>query len=169
MMLVALPEFLTTIAEPWARYYGHSKIAATIVTFAHVAPLVVGGGAAITLDRTSIRMLYSTDDARADHLRDLTAAHRLVLPALGLSLLSGLALLAADLETFWGSWIYWLKMALVALLVLNGGVMTRIESALRGPSADPHLHWRQLRFVAIASLTLWLAVTLAGVALRETA
>src|SRR4051812_13292559 len=161
-MLAAVPEALVALAAPWAHLYGHSKVAATAVTFAHVAPLVIGGGAAVTLDRATIRLRNATLDERRIHLRDLAAAHRLVLPALAISLVSGVALLAADLETFWGSWIFWIKMALVALLVLNGAAMTRIEGALHRETPDHELRWRRLHLVAIASLTLWLAVTLAG-------
>jgi hypothetical protein len=168
-MLVAVPEVFVALAAPWAHFYGHSRVAATVVAFAHVAPLVIGGGAAITLDRATIGLRHATLDERQVHLRDMAAAHRLVIPALAISFLSGLALLAADLETFWGSWVYWLKMALVLLLVANGGAMTRLETALRGETPDHEPHWRRLHLVAIASLALWLAVTFAGVALRETA
>jgi uncharacterized membrane protein len=168
-MLVAPPEVLVAIAAPWAHLYSHSRAAATVVTFAHVAPLVVGGGAAITLDRATIRLRRATPDERLTHLADLAAAHRLVVPALALSVLSGIALLAADLETFWDSWLYWLKMALVVLLLVNGGVMTRLERALRGDATDHDFHWRRLHRVAIASVILWLAVTFVGIALRETA
>jgi uncharacterized membrane protein len=168
-MLVAVPEVLVALAAPWARFYGHSQLASTLVTYAHVAPLVIGGGAAITLDRATIRVRHAGAEVRATHLRELAVAHRLVLSGLAVSFLSGVALLAADLETFWGSWIFWLKMALVALLVINGGVMTRHERALRDGPPDHERHWRRLHLVAIASLTLWLLVALLGVALRETA
>jgi hypothetical protein len=168
-MLVALPDVLVSAAAPWAHFYGHSKVASTVVTFAHVAPLVIGGGAAVTLDRATMRMHRATDAMRESHLDELAGAHRLVLPALALSVVSGIALLAADLETFWGSWVYWLKMALVLLLLVNGGAMVRLEGALRDATSNADLHWHRLRLVAIASLTLWLAVTLVGVALRETA
>jgi uncharacterized membrane protein len=93
--------------------------------------------------------------------------HRVVLGGLVVSILSGLALLASDLETFWGSWIFWLKMALVVLLLANGGIMTRIERALRANPGNPDDDWRRLRNVAIASVTLWLTITLAGVALTN--
>ena len=157
------------LAAPWAKFYSHSKVAATIVVFLHIAPLVVGGGVAIALDRASLRLRHDEPGARARHLAELGSVHPLVLSALTLSLLSGLALLAADLDTFLGSWVFWLKMALVAALLANGAVMTRLERTLGGPGAENSDQWSRLRGIAITSLTLWLAITLAGVTLTNIA
>jgi len=79
--------------------------------------------------------------------------------------LSGVALLAGDIETFWGSWIFWVKMALVVLLLLNGLVMTRTEAALARDSSDGSPAWRTLHRTAVTSLGLWFVISLAGVAL----
>ncbi len=167
--MIAPPQLLVDLADPWAKVYGHSNVLATIVGFLHIAPIVVGGGLAIATDRSTLRLRQDEPDARARHLAELGAAHGVVLGALALSLLSGLALLAADLETYWGSWIFWVKMALIAVLLANGAVMTRIEQRLRaaGPAADAH--WRRLRTIAFTSLALWLTITLAGVALMNLA
>ena len=89
----------------------------------------------------------------------------MVLASLALSFVSGIALFAADIETFFGSWIFWLKMALIALLLANGAVMNRAERTLRVHGADADAAWRRLRTVAITSLALWLTITLAGMAL----
>jgi uncharacterized membrane protein len=165
--MFAPPEILTGLAAPWAKFYGHSKLAATLVEFLHIAPLVVAGGLAIALDRSTIRLDHDEPGARERHLAELGTVHRVVLGGLVVSILSGLALLASDLETFWGSWIFWLKMALVVLLLANGGIMTRIERALRANPGNTDDDWRRLRNVAIASATLWLTITLAGVALTN--
>ncbi len=168
-MFFATPESLAHLAAPWAKFYSHSKTAATIVVFLHVAPLVVGGGVAIALDRASLRLRHDEPGARARHLAELGSVHPLVLTALTLSLLSGLALLATDLDTFLGSWVFWLKMALVAALLANGAVMTRLERTLIAPGAEHSDQWSRLRGIAITSLTLWLAITLAGVTLTNIA
>ena len=157
------------LAEPWAKAYSHSNVLATIVGFLHIAPIVVGGGLAIALDRATLRLRHEEPGARARHLVELGTAHRMVLGALALSFLSGLALFAADVETFFGSWIFWLKMGLIVLLLANGAMMTRAERALRVAGAGADRSWRRLRTLAITSLTLWLIVTLAGVALQNLA
>jgi len=117
----------------------------------------------------SLRLRHDEPGARARHLAELGSVHPLVLSALTLSLLSGLALLAADLDTFLGSWVFWLKMALVAALLANGAVMTRLERTLGAPGAESSDQWSRLRGIAITSLTLWLAITLAGVTLTNIA
>jgi hypothetical protein len=168
-MLIAPPEALAKLVAPWASFYSHSKIAATIVTFLHIAPIVVGGGLAISLDRSTLRVSHDAADARARHLTELGSVHRFVIVALVVSFLSGIALLAADLETFLGSWIFWVKLGLIAALLVNGGIMTRVERSLSGPAGGREDQWRRLRVLAITSLVLWLTTTFAGVALVNAA
>jgi uncharacterized membrane protein len=163
------PEVLTRLAEPWAHFYGHSKTASTIVTFLHIAPIVVGGGIAIALDRASLRLDASDEPARARHLRELGSVHPIVLWSLVVLLLSGLAMLAADLDTFLGSWVFWLKMALIVALLANGARLTRLERALAGPAGAAADQWRRLRGISITSLALWLIITLLGVILTSVA
>lgn len=164
-MMIATPEALAALCAPWAKYYSHSKTAATIVTFLHVAPIVVGGGLAIALDRTTLRL---QDDvaARARHLHEIALAHKSVVAALAISLLSGLAMMAADLDTFLGSWIFWVKMGLIAALLVNGALMTGSERRIRNGAMD---QWGRLRVLAFTSLFLWLVITFAGVALVNAA
>jgi uncharacterized membrane protein len=161
------PEVLTRLAEPWASFYSHSKAASTIVTFLHIAPIVVGGGIAIALDRASLRVDVNDTQARERHLRELGSVHPIVLSSLALLLLSGLAMLAADLDTFLGSWVFWLKMALIVALLANGARMTRLERALAGAPGTAGDQWWRLRGIAITSVILWLAITLAGVVLTN--
>jgi uncharacterized membrane protein len=100
-------------------------------------------------------------------VNELGAVHRWVISGLVIVVASGLLLVTSDIETFWGSWIYWTKMALVVLLLVNGLVMTRIERALETDASDSSPNWRALHRTAISSLALWFAITLAGVALAN--
>ncbi|MFI5257692.1 MAG: hypothetical protein ACHQRK_10580 [Gemmatimonadales bacterium] len=166
-MIFATPEALARLAEPWNKFYSHSKTASTIVTFLHIAPLVIGGGIAIALDRASLRLRHDEPGARERHLAELGSVHPLVIAALTISILSGLALLASDLDTFLGSWVFWVKMVLVAALLANGFVMTRLERRLAATGGGTSDQWGRLRGIAITSLTLWLTITLAGVVLAN--
>jgi uncharacterized membrane protein len=166
-MIFATPEALARLAEPWNKFYSHSKTASTIVTFLHIAPLVIGGGIAIALDRASLRLRHDEPGARERHLAELGSVHPLVIAALTISILSGLALLASDLDTFLGSWVFWVKMVLVAALLANGFIMTRLERRLAAPGGGTSDQWGRLRGIAITSLTLWLTITLAGVVLAN--
>lgn len=160
------PEVLVRLTKTWADVYSDSKALETIVTFVHVGALVAGGGVAIATDRSTLRALRADAPARGSHLEELSVVHRWVITGLLLATFSGLLLFAADVETFWGSWIFWGKMALIVALLFNGLVMTRAESALRdAASPDDEAHWSRLRLTALTSLTLWLIITLAGVAL----
>ena len=162
-MLVATPEALVNFVAPWAKLYGHSKPLATIVVFLHIAPIIVGGGLAIALDRSTLR-LGEDATGRVRHLEEIALAHRSVVAALTLSLVSGLALLASDLETFLGAPVFWVKMGLVAALLANGVLMTRAEERVRAGEVD---QWKRLRVASVRSLVLWLVVTFVGVALTN--
>ena len=164
------PEILVRLSQPWADAYSDSKTLETIVTFVHVGALVAGGGVAIATDRGTLRALRADAPARGYHLEELSVVHRWVLTGLVLATLSGILLFAADVNTFWGSWIFWAKMALIVALLVNGLVMTRAETALRDSgSPDDGAHWARLRTAALTSLVLWLIITLAGVALVNVA
>jgi hypothetical protein len=95
--------------------------------------------------------------------------HTLVIGALVLSFVSGFLMLAADLDSFLPSWIFWLKMALLAALLVNGGVMRSLERTLSRAGEGREDQWRRLRGTAVTSLVLWLAITLAGVMLTNAA
>jgi uncharacterized membrane protein len=161
--MMAPPSALVSLFQPWADFYGDSRLVQTLVTFAHVGALLVGGGTAIAADRAALRMASDVDRRR--HLLDVARAHSLVITSLVVIALSGLLLFAADVEAFWSAPIYWIKMILVALLLANGA---RLRAAEKAASAEPLLapqRWSAVRSASITSLTLWIAITFAGVAL----
>jgi uncharacterized membrane protein len=160
---------LARLAEPWAHLYADSKTVSTIVTFGHVASLLMAGGLAVATDRATLRALRLAAAERGRHLEELAGVHRLVVGGLSLSVITGVLLFASDVETFVGSWIFWLKMALICVLLANGYVMTRAEGALRADADESAPSWTRLRRSALVSVGLWYAITLAGVALVNVA
>ena len=160
---------LTRMLEPWAHLYADSKVVAMVVTFGHIASLLMAGGLAVATDRSTLRALRLAAAERGRHLDELAGVHRLVVGGLALSVITGLLLFASDVETFVGSWIFWAKMALVIVLLVNGYLMTRAEQAVRGDSAGSSPSWAHLRRTALVSVGLWYVITLAGVALANIA
>ncbi len=154
-----VPDTAVRLAEPWASLYNDSPPLQTVVLFLHLAGLLVGGGFALATDRAMLRVAHADPQQRVRHLSELHAVHRPVLVALTLTLVSGVLMFAADLETFAGSVVFWVKMGLVLLLLANGYALTRAETALR---RDPNGGWDRLRTVSMASSVLWLSLVLAG-------
>ena len=159
------PESLVHLLKPWADFYSHSKVTETIVQFLHIGGLLLAGGLAISADRATMRTLRLPASQRSAHMKELASIHRWVITGLVVIVASGVALLTADIETFFGSWIYWTKMGLVVLVLINGLMMTRAENALELDAGDASPHWNNLRRVAISSMALWFTIALAGVAL----
>jgi uncharacterized membrane protein len=163
--VITPPDALLKLLEPWTNLYNDSKLVETLVMFGHVGGLLIAGGIAISTDRGTLRAATWTDADRRRHLDEMGLLHRTVIVALGITLLSGAMLAAADLGTFWGSWIYWVKMLLVVLLLANGARMQSVEKRLHEDPVATSPHWGSLRTTAITSLVLWISITFAGVAL----
>lgn len=163
--MIAPPGSLVEMLKPWSDFYDHSKLAETIVQFMHIGGLLLAGGLAVAADRGTLRAMRVAADARPHYTRELAAVHRWVLTGLTFVVISGLLMLASDLESFWGSWIYWVKMALVAVLLINGLMMTRAENAVARDGSESSPAWRALHRTAVTSLGLWFMITALGVAL----
>jgi hypothetical protein len=170
---------LVHLFAPWQSLYSNSKPVATAVTATHLVALLYGGGFAVAADRATLRAQPDDPGAARRALGDLEAVHRPVLIALGVMFLSGLGMATADVETFAKSPAFVVKLSLVALLVINGIVLTRTERALRSLADSvsvasdqsvlrPAL-WRRLRRTAWVSLFLWAGTVVAGTVLVNAA
>jgi hypothetical protein len=154
---------LVDFAAEWASVYANHAAVRTSVTFMHIAGLVGGGGCAIAADRATLIASRQAGAARRHQLGTLQATHRIVLFGLAIVIVSGVMLFAADIDTFLYSRIFWVKLALVTLLVVNGVALIGAERrALRD---DSDAGWTLLRVAAFCSVLLWFLTTLAGAAL----
>ena len=159
---------------PWQSAYGDSAVISIGITALHLIGMLVGGGLAIAADRATLRITEEAPGQREWHLGELNAIHRPVLLAMTLLFATGLAMVAADVTTFITSPVLWVKLTLVALLVINGVVLERTETALRrtkesAPDASSEKLWSRLRISAICSIAVWIATLLAGVVLVNAA
>ena len=146
--------------ESWTELYSNSAVLRTAVLYAHVAGLLVGGGAAVATDR--LTLMAPPNDPR--QLRDGAGAHTRVGGARAAMAASGALMLAANLETYLVSKVFWTKMLLVGLLLANGLRLLRAEQAVRLGAASG---WGRLRSASIASLVLWLLIALFGATLSN--
>jgi hypothetical protein len=163
---VVLPATLVEAARAWAAIYTDHTALRIGVVFCHLAGLMAGGGLAVAADRGTLRLARGSEAARAAHLDELHAIHRVVISGLALTFASGILMVGADLDAILASRIYWTKMALVALLLLNGLTMQRAE---RAAGAAPLTGWPRLHRAAMFSLVLWFLIVFAGTALTLTA
>jgi hypothetical protein len=169
---------LITLAQPWADLYIASTALSTTVLVLHLLGLFVGGGIAIGADRRVLRAQPGTGEAYLAAGEDLKATHGVVLIALCVTVVSGIALATADVGTFAISPLFWSKMALFAALLINGSLMRRTEAmvitsarstmefAIDG--SDPALPWSALRRFAWISLVCWMGLVVLGVVLGNT-
>lgn len=148
----------------WASLYANHAALRTGILFMHIGGLLAAGGSAITVDLETIKVNHEDPAARSAHLVVLQRTHALVVAGLATIVVSGLLQLGADVGTFVASRIFWVKMALVVLLLVNGVLILGGERRVRrgAPRA-----WGLLHATATASLVLWFVITLAGVALTN--
>lgn len=153
---------------PWQAAYGDSTVISTTVTTVHVVALVFGAGLAMAADRATLRHTSRSDDDREHLLDEIGSTHRPVLIALAAMFASGVALAAADIKTFAESPVFWVKLGLIVLLLVNGAVLERTESGLKKGILSPMrsgIMWKRLRRSAVYSIALWTATIIAGTVL----
>ena len=153
---------LREITESWSAVYSNSAAIRSALAFAHVGGLVAGGGTAVVADRATLRAIRRGGTFVATEVERLQGAHRAVLAGLAVVSVSGILLMLADFDAYVASAAFWIKMALVGALLLNGAGLARVASRAR--SGGPR-SWRSLRIACVLSLILWFATTLLGTVL----
>src|SRR6516165_5203195 len=158
-MMIAM---LRDVATTWGSFYSNHAAMRTLIAFAHVGGLVAAGGASMMADREILSAYQRREQGGSVVLNTARKTHRIVLGGLTVVIASGVLLFAADLDTYLWSKLFWIKMALVVALMINGAVVTRAERQLSSNLGDS---WGTLQWTAIASLSLWFLTTLIGTAL----
>ena len=149
------------IADTWASLYSNSAVLRSGVSFAHLGGLVASAGPAIAADRALLRAVRRGHNAVTAELETMRTTHILVVSGLAAVTASGILLMLADLDSYLQSTAFWVKMALIVALTLNGLVLVRADRLVaRGPRGVS-----VLRGASIASVVLWFATTLAGAVL----
>ncbi|HEY0930405.1 MAG TPA: hypothetical protein VGE27_10850 [Gemmatimonas sp.] len=169
---------LITLTQPWADLYATSTPLSTTVLVLHLLGLFVGGGIALGADRRVLLAEPGSGEAYLAAGEDLRATHGVVLLALAITVLSGVGLATSDVGTFAISPLFWSKMAVFLMLIINGAIMRRTETqvitsarstmehAINGP--DPATPWNALRRSAWISLVCWMVLVVLGVVLGNT-
>ena len=149
---MAAPAFASAALTWWSAIYTDHQAVSVIVRFLHLAGILVGGGTALVADRHLLAAISRDVVARNAALALAGASHRIVVPALALMALTGVLMATADLETFLNSRLFWIKMLIVGLLLLNGGGLVFAERAVaRGAGASD---WARLRIASVVSVVL---------------
>jgi hypothetical protein len=163
---IVLIRDLTAFTAPWRSLFNHSAPVEMSVVAVHVLAMLVAGGLAIAHDRGTLRAGGWTAAIREHHFAELHAAHRTIVAALAICVLSGLALFAADVKTYAVSVPFWIKMALIATLLVNALVMTSTEGTLRVNSGGAAAAaWTRIRVSSVVSAALWGAIVLVSIVL----
>ena len=137
------PAFASAALTWWSAMYSDHQAVSVAVRFLHLAGLLVGGGTALVADRHLLAAMRRDTVARTAALGLVGASHRIVVPALALMAFTGLLMATADLETYLSSRLFWIKMLIVGLLLVNGAVLVLTERAAAGSGGDRP--WASLR------------------------
>jgi hypothetical protein len=150
------------LIDTWASLYANSAAIRSGVGFAHVGALLGGGGCAVAADLWTLKASQRGTASVRVELERLHGVHRIVVANLVIVVVSGLLLMGADFDAYLASAAFWIKMALVVGLVVNGALLVRTSVRIAAGDTRAVGH---VRAVSMASLTLWFATTLMGAVL----
>jgi len=157
---------LMGVTAPWRSLFNHSAPVHMSVVGTHVLSMLGAGGLAIAHDRGTLRASRWTAAIREHHVAELHAVHRVVVAALAICMLSGVALFASDVKTYVVSVPFWIKMGLIALLFGNALIMQASEGSLRlDPGGAAAIAWARVQATSIVSAVLWGSIVLVSIVL----
>jgi uncharacterized membrane protein len=167
---MSIVQQLAAALEPWKTYWADHDVVSTAVTTTHVVCIVIAAGLAIAADRMTLRVRRRADNERLLHARELRELHRPVLAALTVVVISGVLMAGSDIEEFFGNPVFWVKMGLIVVLLINGLMLQKYESRLLSSTEGGDVataDWSRLSVFARVSMTLWIATTIAGMVLAS--
>ena len=100
---------LSEMFASWQQTFSDSKPIATAVIATHVLALLFGGGLAVSADRGVLKRSFADAESRFRLLSDMRTMHTTVIVSIGVLFVTGLALAAADVDTYLVSPIFWCK------------------------------------------------------------
>ncbi len=154
----------------WSGLYRANDIVQMAAAFGHLAAIAFAARYALAGDAAALRLTSSSRRPAEDLLR-ITTAHPRVIGGLAVALLTGLAQLAAQLDYLPRSPIFWIKMTMLALLLVNGrmiqlaGRAAAAAAATRETGSTSVAVPSVLRAAAMRSIALWCAILLLGLLL----
>ena len=155
-----MPFAAAGIVERWAHLYADSKALSAGIMFVHLAGVLGAGGLAIAADRSSLLLPREGGEGLVGEIARLKSVHAWVTAGLAVTVATGVLQVFSDLHTFLTAWLFWLKMLLIAVLLLNGWVRLKAERAIEAGAVAPYLG--RFRLTSAVSLVLWFAVLLTG-------
>ena len=163
---VVLVRELIGVTAPWRALFDHSAPVQMAVVGTHVLSMLGAGGLAIAHDRGTLRAGRWSPAAREHHVAELHAVHRVVVAALAICMLSGVALFASDVRTYAVSVPFWIKMGLIMMLFGNALIMTATEGSLRlATGGGAPAAWTRIRATSAVSVGLWASIVAVSIVL----
>jgi hypothetical protein len=162
-----MPPVLIGLLSWWTDYYGDHRLISVSIRFLHLAGIVLAGGTGLFSDRRVLRAARTRSEPPEAVLAFLGKTHTHVIAWLLVVIITGALMTAADTATFLVSLVYWIKMAAVALLVVNGTALVLLErrAARRGAAAV----WPHVILASSLSAIFWLGALFMGVLLTVAA
>ena len=157
-----MPAFISHVVAAWAALYSGSAVLRTLVSFVHVAGLVGGGGAAIAADRATLKATRRGLAVTREQIDAIHHTHRVVILGLAARDRQRRAAVRRRCRDLRASKLFWLKMVMVAALMVNGAILVRVGHGVQMPDERTR---RTMRWTAGLSLALWFLTTLVGAGL----
>ncbi len=152
-MLEGAPHVLLALEQGFGAAIRQSAWAYPAANIGHVVALTVLAGAIAVMDAGLLGWLGGTSWASV-----VRPAQRVVIAGLLAMVFTGSILFAAEASHLAANRVFLLKMALLLVAVANAGFAGTLLRGLPGEAAVP----RAVKFSAMLSLGLWLAIAAAG-------